>query len=247
MFVLAIIQARMNSARLPGKVLADVNNRPLLWYVVRRTQLAKLVDAVVVATPDTPEDLAIAECCAGWNVPHAVGAEHDVLDRFTSIAVNWKPTPDVVVRITADCPLIDPQVIDGVVQLLFGRGSNQVVYASNVFPERTFPDGLDVEAFPLRTLLHLHELAELKTDREHVTAYLHSHPKAFLGEGRGIRTARMTPNMADARWTVDVAEDLDFVRAVFSPEGFGCKWDASMADVIRAGRRVIFLPGERPS
>lgn len=250
MYVLAVVQARIGSTRLPGKVLADVNNRPLLWYVVRRAQLAKLVDQVVVAVPETPEDLEIAKICAEWGVPCVMGPEQDVLARYLEAAQLWQPRPDVIVRLTADCPLIDPQVIDAVLQLFWRRAAprtadvdHAVAYASNVFPVRTFPDGLDVEAFPLATLERLDALATSPADREHVTSHLHANPQAYLAEGRGIRTCRLQQNLAEARWTVDTAEDLEFVQNVYGY--FGCPWDASMGQIIDRCRRRVLLAGER--
>jgi spore coat polysaccharide biosynthesis protein SpsF (cytidylyltransferase family) len=238
MRTLAIIQARVGSSRLPGKVLAAVNNRPLLWYVVRRTQLAKRVDQVVVAVPDTVEDREIAKHCAAWDVPCIAGPEHDVLSRYALIADSWEPKPDVIVRITADCPLIDPQVIDSVVSLFDQPGC---VYASNILPVRTFPDGLDVEAFPLITLAWLDKFA-LAAEREHVTAALHARTRLLLSVlGGSIRTLKLNTSIADARWTVDTAEDLEFVRGVF--EYFRCPWDASMAEIIKRCRPHVQLAG----
>lgn len=241
MHTLAIIQARMGSTRLPGKVLAEVNGRPLLWYVIRRVQLAKRVDQVVVAIPDDdPADLDIAALCATWDVPCVAGPGADVLSRFLAVARAWQPRPDVLVRITADCPLIDPDVIDAVLSL-FGRDPENVAYASNILPARTFPDGLDVEAFPLSTLERLDALAGDLTDREHVTSYLHRNPKAFLVAGRGIRTARLPAALGGLRWTVDTEEDLEFVRALYGP--LGLPWDASLAQILDAGRPRIVGPG----
>lgn len=241
MHTLAIVQARVGSSRLPGKVLAEVAGRPMLWYPIRRTQLAKRVDQVVVAIPDTLEDLDIAQLCAAWDVHCIAGPEHDVLARYLAIAQAWQPTPDIIVRITADCPLIDPGVIDAVLTLFDRQETASVVYASNIFPERTFPDGLDVEAFPLSTLELLSELATDPADREHVTAYLHRHPKQFLGPERAIRSARLPARLGDLRWTVDTAEDLAFVRMVF--EDWRCPWDATMHQLLAAARPRIIAPG----
>lgn len=255
MRTLAVIQARMGSSRLPGKVLAQVAGRPMLWYVIRRTQLAKLVDQVVVAIPDdTVEDLEIAAVCAEWKVPCVAGPGQDVLGRYLAVARAWQPRPDLIVRITADCPLIDPEVIDAVIRLclkpagiLAGMAPSQpqldpvVAYASNIFPYRDFPDGLDVEAFPLGTLEQLARFATEAADREHVTAFLHRFPKMFTAGGRSLRSVCHDPSMGDARWTVDTQEDLDFVRNVF--EYFRCPWDASMAQIIDRCRARVQLPG----
>jgi spore coat polysaccharide biosynthesis protein SpsF len=219
---LAIVQARVGSSRLPGKVLADVCGKPLLWYVVERVKLAKHVDQVVVAVPDTAEDLAIQSLCATWNIPCVSGPEHDVLARFKLIADLWQPAPDRIVRITADCPLIDPDVIDATIEQL----RNGDTWASNIVP-RTWPDGLDVEVV---TRLGLHCLDQLTTDasdREHVTPALY-HPKQLFGIGGELRCPVA---LGDLRWTVDTQADLDWVRQVYAR----VPWDAGWSRILFSG------------
>lgn len=217
--VLAIVQARVGSTRLPGKVLADVCGKPLLWYVVHRTQRAKHVDQVVVAIPDTVEDLAIAQRCAAWNIPCVAGAEHDVLNRFITIAERWQPQPNVIVRITADCPLIDPDVIDETIAQL--RNGHQ--WASNIVP-RTWPDGLDVEVFTRQTLLRLDITTMNDADREHVTPDLYRF-RAY-GEGGQLRCP---VSLGDLRWTVDTEEDLRWLRQVVARLP---RWDARWLQIL---------------
>ncbi len=142
----AIIQARMSSTRLPGKVLLDLAGEPMLARVVARTQRAKTIDRTIVATTVEPEDEPIVALCyaRGWAVSR--GSRDDVLDRYYQAAVSDGADP--IVRITSDCPLIDPEVIDRVVERLTAG----VDYASNINPTRTFPRGLDVEAFTFVSL-----------------------------------------------------------------------------------------------
>jgi spore coat polysaccharide biosynthesis protein SpsF len=219
MYTLAIIQARVGSRRLPGKVLAEVAGRPLLWYVVRRAQLALRVDQVVVAIPDTTEDLAIADLCAAWDVPCVTGPEHDVLARYQLILERWQPRPDLVVRITADCPLIDPDVIDATI----GALEPDKIWASNV-RRRTWPDGLDVEVLRPTTLRWLADFAREPGDREHVTPRLYREVSCW--NAGSFYEAPL--NMGHLRWTVDVQVDLDWVRQVYT----ALPWDARWAAVL---------------
>jgi len=147
MNVVAIIQARMGSTRLPGKVLLDLAGRTMLARVVRRVGRAALIDEVMVATADAPDDDAIVEECRRLRVPCFRGSEHDVLDRFHRAAIAHRA--DVVVRITADCPLIDPEVTDRVIRAFFDERPD---YASNTL-RRTYPRGLDTEVMTAAALV----------------------------------------------------------------------------------------------
>jgi glutamate-1-semialdehyde aminotransferase/spore coat polysaccharide biosynthesis protein SpsF (cytidylyltransferase family)/predicted dehydrogenase len=201
--VVAIIQARMGSSRLPGKSLAEIEKRPMLWHVIRRVKLATLVDRVVVATSTSPADDAIEKMCRENDIPCYRGSEYDVLDRFYGAARGEKASQ--VVRITADCPLIDPEVIDRVVRR-FQRGD--LDYASNAMV-RSYPDGLDTEVFSFSALERAWHEATRTSEREHVTPYLRSDK---------FRTANVENNSKlyqHYRWTVDEAADLEFIRAVY--------------------------------
>jgi glutamate-1-semialdehyde 2,1-aminomutase/spore coat polysaccharide biosynthesis protein SpsF len=203
MRTVAIVQARMASTRLPGKVLADLAGRPMLARVVERVRWAASVERVVVATSTSPADDAVARFCAHSGVACFRGAEHDVLDRFCQAARAHEA--DTVVRITADCPLLDPEVIDRVVGALRRDDAD---YASNVNPP-TYPDGLDVEAFTFAALARAWEQARTPAEREHVTPYLrHS------GRFRTSNVSHHT-DLSRHRWTVDEPADLEFVRAVY--------------------------------
>ena len=214
--VVAIIQARMGSSRLPGKTMAEVENHPMLWHVIQRVKRATLVDRVVVAIPTSMADDAIETMCREIGVACYRGSEHDVLDRFYHAARAEKAAQ--VVRITADCPLIDPEVIDRVVRR-FQRGD--LDYASNAMV-RSYPDGLDTEIFSFSALERAWHEANKTSEREHVTPYLRS--------GK-FRTANVENGSASLyqryRWTVDEAEDLEFIRAVYKAfrekERFGMK------------------------
>jgi glutamate-1-semialdehyde aminotransferase/spore coat polysaccharide biosynthesis protein SpsF (cytidylyltransferase family)/predicted dehydrogenase len=214
--VIAIIQARMGSSRLPGKSLAQIEGHPMLWHVIHRVKQARLVDRVVVATSVAPADDAIERTCLENGVRCYRGSEHDVLDRFYGAARGEKASQ--VVRITADCPLIDPDVIDRVI-LRFQRGD--LDYASNAMV-RSYPDGLDTEVFSFSALERAWHGATKTSEREHVTPYLRSDKFRTANVENGSTTLYQ-----HYRWTVDEAQDLEFIRAVYKAfrgrERFGMK------------------------
>jgi glutamate-1-semialdehyde aminotransferase/spore coat polysaccharide biosynthesis protein SpsF (cytidylyltransferase family)/predicted dehydrogenase len=202
--VVAIIQARMGSSRLPGKSLAEIEKRPMLWHVVQRVKRATLVDRVVVATTTAPADDAIEKMCRENDVPCYRGSEDDVLDRYYGAAQAEKASQ--VVRITADCPLIDPEVIDRVVSR-FQCGD--LDYASNAMV-RTYPDGLDTEICSFSALEKAWHEAGKPSEREHVTPYLRA------GKFRTANVENTSEfSHLHCRWTVDEQEDLEFVRGVY--------------------------------
>ncbi len=206
--MVAIIQARMGSRRLPGKVLEDVGGRSMLARVVRRIRRARTLDEVIVATSSESRDDRIASECSALSVPVYRGSEDDVLDRYYRAADDCGA--ETIVRICADCPLIDPQVLDLVVSTLAERRAD---YAANNL-ERTFPWGLDAEAMTFEALERAWLNASQPHEREHVTVYVRQHPQIF-------RLASVTSgtDRADHRWTVDTAEDLAFVRVLYSRMG----------------------------
>jgi glutamate-1-semialdehyde aminotransferase/spore coat polysaccharide biosynthesis protein SpsF (cytidylyltransferase family)/predicted dehydrogenase len=218
--VVAIIQARMGSSRLPGKSLAEIENRPMLWHVIQRVKRAALIDRVVVATSVSDTDDAIEKMCRENGIPCYRGSEHDVLDRFYAAARAEKASQ--VVRITADCPLIDPQVIDRVVRR-FQRGD--LDYASNAMV-RSYPDGLDTEIFSFAALERAWHEATKSSEHEHVTPYMRSEK---------FRTANVENDSTSLyqhyRWTVDEAEDLEFIRAVY--KAFRGQDHFGMKDVLQ--------------
>jgi spore coat polysaccharide biosynthesis protein SpsF len=215
----AILQARMGSSRLPGKVLADVGGRTMLECVINRALLASRVARVVVATSVAPEDDRIERLCRARDVLVFRGSENDVLDRFVGAARGFDVNP--IVRLTADCPLLDPVVIDAVVAR-FAAGD--VDYAANINPP-TFPDGLDTEVFSRNALEQAAREARLRSEREHVTLYIRNHPEIFR-----IANVRHARDLSAMRWTVDEPDDLELVRAVYAELG---NPDFGMEDVLR--------------
>jgi glutamate-1-semialdehyde 2,1-aminomutase/spore coat polysaccharide biosynthesis protein SpsF len=211
MNIVAIIQTRMGSTRLPGKVLAEIQNRPMLWHIVQRARKAATITRVLVATSQTSSDDAIADSCRLYEIPVYRGSEGDVLDRYFQAARN--SGADAVVRLTGDCPLIDPEVIDQVVRV-FLRDSCD--YATNTL-RYTYPDGLDVEVFSFAALELAWREANRPSEREHVTPY-------FKTSGRfQVRNVENEDHRQgqSLRWTVDEPCDLEFVRAVYDRIGSG--------------------------
>ena len=203
--VVAILQARMSSTRLPGKVLKPLLGRPMMLRQIERLGHAQGLDGVLVATSTHPSDDAIARVCADAGISVARGSLEDVLDRYWQAAATVQGVQHVV-RLTADCPLADWRVIDACVELHLSRGA---AYTSNSV-QRSFPKGLDVEVIALPALERAWREASDPYDREHVTPYLYRNPNrfdlAFLLDSRDRSTWR---------WTVDTPEDFQMVEAVY--------------------------------
>ncbi len=205
---IAIIQARMGSTRLPGKVLMDIGGRSMLARVVERTRQSKCVDGTIVAATTNPQDEALVSECRNLAVPLFRGSEDDVLDRYYRAAIEHDADP--VVRITSDCPLLDSQVVDQVVASFVETSPD---YASNV-TSRTFPLGLDVEVVSREALDRAWREADKSYERVHVTPYINRHPERFR-----LATVSAGQDYSGYRWTVDTPEDLAFVRAVYARLG----------------------------
>ncbi len=207
--IVAIIQARMASSRLPGKVLAEIAGEPMLMHVVRRTRRARTVHEVVVATTTDVSDDPVAALCTEQGVPFTRGHPTDVLDRYYQAAREFRA--DVIVRITADCPLIDPGLVDETVRA-FLRADPPVDFAANRIPgDRTYPIGLDTEVCSFQALGTAWREADQPHQREHVMPYLYEVPGRFR-----VLHVRHERDLGSLRWTVDTAEDLEFVRQVFA-------------------------------
>ena len=205
--IAAVVQARMGSRRLPGKTLADIGGRPMLGRLVDRARLIPGVEQVVIATTEQPADKAILSFAEAEGLPASTGCEHDVLDRIYRAASRFGVS--VIVRVTPDCPMLDPEV-SGRVLAEFRRLDGRVDYVSNVHPP-TFPDGLDTEVFSREALEIAWRQARLPSDREHVTPFIWRQPGRF----RLAKVANAI-DLSDLRWTVDTAVDLDFARAVYA-------------------------------
>jgi spore coat polysaccharide biosynthesis protein SpsF len=206
MKVVAIVQARMGSTRLPGKVLMDLDGEPMLARVVERTRRARTVNEVVVATSNLVSDDRVAQLCAQRNWPCFRGSETDVLDRYYLAALAFGA--EAVVRITSDCPLIDPYLVDTHVERLCSRWA-EVDFVTNMM-QQTFPVGLAVEAMPADVLARMKRMSQRDVLREHVTTIAYSRPDWFQ-----IEHVLYPVDLSQLRWTVDTAADLEFVRLIF--------------------------------
>jgi spore coat polysaccharide biosynthesis protein SpsF len=210
--IAAIVQARMGSSRLPGKVLLPLADDHALGLVIRRLQSVARLDDVVVATSTSVSDDVIADAARARNVRVVRGSEHDVLARYAAAVAQTRA--DIIVRITADCPLLDPTLV---AEMILGYGACQspVDYYSNTI-ERTYPRGLDVEIVPGATLLLADREARADFEREHVMPFIWQRPERFRivqhHEHGGCDRSAM-------RWTLDTQEDYTFLRTVFERLG----------------------------
>lgn len=205
MRVVAIVQARMGSSRLPGKVLEDLAGHSMLSRVISRLRASHVIDEVIVATTTHLQDDAIVEECDRCSVSVTRGNENDVLDRYYHAAKANKA--DVVVRVTSDCPLLDPEVTGKTIQA-FLQGKPD--YASNTIV-RTYPRGLDTEVISRDALAIAWQHAKESYEREHVTPYIVEHPTQFR-----LLSVTGDQDFSARRWTVDTIEDLALVRAIYS-------------------------------
>jgi len=204
MNVLCILQARVSSTRLPGKVLRPILGEPMLARQVERIRAATRIDGLVVATSDRPSDDDVAVLCARIGVACHRGSLDDVLDRFHGAAAPYRPAH--VMRLTGDCPLTDPAILDALVALHLRGGQD---YSSNVL-ERTYPDGLDAEIFTFELLERAWHEARTPYEREHVTPFMYA-----PGTGLHLGSLRDTVDRSNERWTVDHPDDFELVRGVF--------------------------------
>jgi spore coat polysaccharide biosynthesis protein SpsF len=201
-----IIQARMGSTRLPGKVLANIDGQPLLQRVIERVRATPGISRVVVATTIASADDVLADWCAARAIQVYRGSVDDVLDRFWQCA--QQHPAEFIVRVTADDPLKDPEIIAQALTLC--ASSPEVDYASNTL-QPTYPEGLDIEVVRFRTLERAAREATLPSEREHVMPYVWKHPDRFVLRGFG-----MQPDLSHWRWTVDNLADLELVRLIFA-------------------------------
>lgn len=209
----AVIQARMGSTRLPGKVLMPLGDASVLAQVVRRTRRSRRLREVLIATTTLPEDEAIVAECARLGVPVLRGPVDDVLARYA--AATRQLDGDAVVRITSDCPLIDAGVIDDMLAhyaALVAAGT-PCDYLGNTL-ERSFPRGLDTEVVRSAALLRAHDEAREPFEREHVTPYLYQHPERFALQGW-----RAALDASEQRWTLDTPQDYRLLSTIYTALG----------------------------
>lgn len=224
MNIVTIIQARFGSTRLPGKVLLDIAGRPMLEHVVRRAQRSEVARQTVVATTTLRRDDVIVELCRSLGVPTYRGSEEDVIDRYYGAARRFQA--EAVVRVTADCPLLDAAVMDRVLTAFL---ENRPDYASNTLV-RTYPRGLDTEVFTRAALEAAWREASVKEHRVHVTPYMYLTPGRFR-----TFSVEDSPDYSDLRLTVDTEEDLELVRQVY--EHLGREGRFTWMDVVDLMRR----------
>ena len=199
-----IIQARMGSSRLPGKVMKELHNKiPSLQYTINQLNCSKNVDQIIVATSELSEDNVIEDLVRQNNMCCFRGNAQDVLDRYYQCAKKLKL--ETIVRITADCPLIDPKIVDSVIDLYQNKKSD---YAHNILP-RTFPDGEDVEVFSFEALEIAWSNARLPSEREHVTPYFRNNSSHFK-----INNLMNNVNLSHLRWTLDYEDDLKLIMEI---------------------------------
>jgi spore coat polysaccharide biosynthesis protein SpsF len=214
MKVVAIIQARMGSTRLPGKILMPISGKPLLWHIVQRLASVSKIDKVIIATSDSSFDDPVIAMAADNGISIYRGSEMDVLERFHDAAELYKA--DHVIRVTGDCPLVDPQIIEKLIGLYFGSDYDLcgvacgagMVYQTEV---KRFPDGLDAEIFSMKTLSEAHQNAKSKLHREHVTPYIWKNEEQYS-------VGALHPEKEDYsqhRWTVDNEEDFKLIRWIY--------------------------------
>lgn len=237
MHIVAIIQARMSSSRFPGKVLLDIAGEPMLARVVERARRARTVNQVMVATTTDLADDPVAAFCQQRGYSFIRGSLTDVLDRYYQAA--RASQADVIVRLTADCPVIDPDVIDATVSAFLGKADNNSAepfiydFVANRLPppwKRTYPIGLDVEVCSFNALERAWKEADQPHQREHVMPFLYEKEGRFR-----IFVLDHSPDYGALRWTVDTPEDLELIRRIFSR--FNGRDDFSWLEVLALFQR----------
>ncbi|WP_068470838.1 cytidylyltransferase domain-containing protein [Candidatus Protochlamydia phocaeensis] len=200
-----LVQARMGSTRLPGKVMKEVLGRPLLDFQIERLQQARLPHGIEILTTTESSDEPIVAFCQKKGLAYFRGSEEDVLDRYYQAAKEGKL--DVIVRVTADCPLIDPDILDHIIAVYLAAFPTYD-YVSNGL-ERTYPRGLDVEVFSFAALEKSYREAKEPEEREHVTPYIYRHPELFH-----LKNISHSPALDHYRWTVDTPEDFELIQLI---------------------------------
>ena len=222
--IVCIIQARISSNRLPGKVLKEICGQPMIHWVVKRAAKSKIINDFIVATTKDNADTPIVDWCLKNDVMCFRGDAFDVLDRYYQAAKGCQA--DVIVRLTADCPLIDPELMDELITIFFDKA---VDFAANRLPppyKRTYPIGLDVEVASFLALEKAWYNARLPFEREHVMPYLYTANDRF---STYIHNAEK--DYGDHRWTVDTFEDLEFIRALLNL--LNCQINFTWRDVLK--------------
>ena len=232
--VFAFIQARMGASRLSGKVMMDINGNPMLWHVVSRLKWCSFISEIVVVTTTKSEDDVIEQFCQQKKICYFRGSEQNVLDRYYQAALTYKA--DVIVRITSDCPLIDPDITGRVVKAYLN--SSVIVSVATNVAQRTYPRGLDTEVFSFAALQKSWQMADKPYEQEHVTIFMYEHPELF-----NIVHVAQKENLSHLRWTVDESDDLRFVREIYRIMKENGKERFSFYDVIASIKQYPELSG----
>ncbi|WP_174615544.1 cytidylyltransferase domain-containing protein [Virgibacillus ihumii] len=223
MNIVAIIQARMGSTRLPEKIMKKVSGKPLLEYQIERVKRSKLINKIIIATTVKQQEQPIIDLCDRLSVDYYRGSENDVLSRFYEAAT--ESDADAIVRLTADCPLISPHVIDNIISQ-FLLLTPKYDYVSNTI-ERTYPLGLDTEVFSMECLETASREGKKDLHREHVTAYMYTHPNKFI-----TANVKHTQDHSNFRLTVDTKEDFQLIANILETL-YPQKPDFELEDIIR--------------
>lgn len=203
--ITVIIQVRVGSQRLAKKVLRKILGKPMIWYVLKRVKRIKKIQQIVIATTIQKEDDIIVKIAKENGIAVFRGSEIDVLDRYYNCAKEFNADP--IIRITSDCPLIDPFLVN---ELLEYYIKHDFDYVSNTIVP-TYPDGLDIEIFSFKTLENAAINAKMRSEREHVSPYIKNHPKKFK-----LYNYKNKKDLSTYRWTVDEPRDLQFIRKIYS-------------------------------
>lgn len=206
--ITAIIQARVGSTRLPNKIFNTIKGKPILWHVINRVSFSKNIDKIVVATTDLKEDDITEQFCKENKIQFYRGSSDDVLSRYYEAAKKFNA--DLIIRITSDCPVIDPIILDKMLINFFELYEKEKIdYMSNTIV-RTFPRGLDAEIFPFNVLEKTYNEAKQDYEREHVTPYIYQHPEIFE-----IKNFGNDRDYSFHRWTVDTIEDFQLIEEIY--------------------------------
>lgn len=210
--IAAIIQARMGSERLPGKVLVQISGKPMIWHVVNRLRFSKKIDDIILAIPNSKENDKLEKFAKENKIKYFRGSEEDVLSRYYQAAKRFKC--DLIIRITGDCPLIDPKIIDMVISKHL---NSNVDYSTNTFIgannlKITFPRGFDAEIFYFKNLEKAYKETKEDYGREHVTPYIKEHPGIFNLQNIEAEGKFRRPEL---RLAVDTKEDLELIRTIY--------------------------------
>lgn len=204
--IVCCVQVRMGSTRLPGKAMLSILGQPVIWHVINRLRYSKLIDEIVISTSKNPLDDVIENFARSNGIHCYRGKENDLMDRLYQTARLFNA--DAIVRITADCPLIDPRVVDMVIQK-FLENVGKIDYVSNTI-KRTFPDGLDTEVISYEALQKAWQEVTDEFWREWVTMYFVENPQKFR-----LMNVEYFQDLSKLRWTLDYIEDLEFIREVY--------------------------------